>query len=167
MDKLKGYVVWAFVLITALAVQALVFGMRLNRKDLQVQALYKNQVVSNRVNQSLLKQVTRLRVKIDELERRVQRLDMKASWYGPGFHGRTTASGTRYDQAGLTCAHRTFPFGTVLVVEYRGKRVTCVVTDRGPFIEGRDIDLSKGVADAVGLTRRGVDKVTVYKVEVT
>lgn len=167
MDKkLKGYIAWAFVLILALGAQALVFGIRLNKKDAQIRALARNELVLAGANRALGKQVQDLRAQVSKLEKRVQRLDMTASWYGPGFHGRITASGMRYDQAAMTCAHKSLPFGTVLVVEYRGKRVTCVVTDRGPYVQGRDIDLSKGVADTVGLVRKGVDKVTVYKVDV-
>lgn len=163
---MKGFFAWAFVLITALAVQNLVFGLKLNKKDEQIRVLAQAQAATMQTNVALVKQVVSLTSQLRSLEKRVQRLDMLASWYGPGFHGRLTASGMVYDQTALTCAHKSLPFGTVLVVEYRGKRVTCVVTDRGPYVKGRDIDLSRGVADAVGLTRRGVDRVTVYKVEV-
>lgn len=167
MDKkTKGYIAWGFVLITALGAQALVFGIRLNKKDRQVQALYQSQLTTIKVNMVLVQQIQVLTAKVGALEKKVQRLDMRASWYGPGFHGRLTASGTVYDQTALTCAHRTLPFGTVLVVEYKGKRVPCVVTDRGPYVRGRDLDLSLGVAEALGMVNRGVDQVTVYKLEV-
>jgi rare lipoprotein A len=75
-----------------------------------------------------------------------------ASWYGPGFHGRRTASGEVFDQEGLTAAHRTFPFGTRLkVTNPKTTRSVCVVVnDRGPFVAGREIDLSKGAAFAIG-----------------
>ena len=85
---------------------------------------------------------------------------MLASWYGPGFHGRTTANGERYDMYGLTAAHKTLPFGTKLRVCYN----SCVdvrVNDRGPFIGARELDLSKGAADAIGLTGPGVANVEV------
>ena len=64
-----------------------------------------------------------------------------ASWYGIPFHGRTTANGETYDMNGLTCAHRTLPFGTRLLVTNlgNGKSVTVRVTDRGPYISGRII----------------------------
>lgn len=83
----------------------------------------------------------------------------KASWYGPGFHGKLTASGTRYNQHGLTAAHKTLPFGTRLKVSYRGRAVTVTVTDRGPFIRGRSLDLSRGAAAQLGMIDAGVGDV--------
>lgn len=107
----------------------------------------------------------------DALKRRVERaeekitvLQMVASWYGPGFHGKTAADGSTYDQYAFTCAHKTLPFGTVLVVEgANGRRVPVVVTDRGPFVKGRDIDLSYATAERVGLLRKGVGDVKIYQ----
>ena len=85
---------------------------------------------------------------------------MLASWYGPGFHGRTTANGERYDMYGLTAAHKTLPFGTKLRVCYN----SCVdvrINDRGPFIGTRELDLSQGAAAAIGLIGPGVANVEV------
>jgi rare lipoprotein A len=80
------------------------------------------------------------------------------SWYGPGFHGRTTASGTVYDQWAFTAAHKTLPFGTrVRVTNPRtGESITVTITDRGPFIGAREFDLSRGAAEAVSLIHPGV-----------
>lgn len=78
-----------------------------------------------------------------------------ASWYGPGFHGRKTASGERFDQNAMTCAHKTLPFGTRVAVTYKGRTVVCRVNDRGPYVRGRSIDLSKGVARALGMSGTG------------
>ena len=75
-----------------------------------------------------------------------------SSWYGNEFHGRPTASGERYDQYAFTCAHRTLPFGTWLRVTFRGRNVVVRVNDRGPFVKGRILDLSRGSAEAIGLT---------------
>jgi len=106
-----------------------------------------------------------LEKRVSEAEAKIEVLQMVASWYGPGFHGRITADGSTYDQYAFTCAHRTLPFGTVLVVEgTSGRRVPVVVTDRGPFIAGRDIDLSYATAERVGLIEDGVGEVTVYRV---
>jgi peptidoglycan lytic transglycosylase len=76
-----------------------------------------------------------------------------ATWYGPGFHGKRTASGEVFDQDAMTCAHKTFPFGTRLRVTNpeNGKSVVVVVNDRGPFVAGRDLDLSRGAARAIGI----------------
>jgi len=77
-----------------------------------------------------------------------------ASWYGPGFHGRRTASGERFDANAFTAAHRTLPFGArVKVTNTRnGRSVMVRINDRGPYAHGRVIDLSKASARAIGLT---------------
>ena len=89
-------------------------------------------------------------------------LSVITSWYGPGFNGNLTASGARYDQNGLTAAHKTLPFGTRLKVCFKRCAVV-TVNDRGPYIHGRGLDLSKGAADAIGLTASGVGRVTVTR----
>lgn len=89
-------------------------------------------------------------------------LSVLTSWYGPGFHGNLTASGTRYNQHGLTAAHKTLPFGTRLRVCLKRCAVV-TVNDRGPYIYGRELDLSKGAADAIGLTASGVGLVNVTR----
>ena len=92
----------------------------------------------------------------------VTTIAMLASWYGPYFHGRLTANGERYNQYGLTAAHKTLPFGTRLEVCYRDC-VVVRVNDRGPYIGSRELDLSKGAADAIGLTSDGVGQVKVTR----
>jgi len=86
-----------------------------------------------------------------------------ASWYGPGFHGRGTASGEAFDQNALTAAHRTLPFGTIVLVtsQESGRQVLVRINDRGPWTKGRIIDLSKAAAQEIGLTAYGVARVTV------
>lgn len=85
-----------------------------------------------------------------------------ASWYGTES-GNRTANGERFNGTSITAAHRTLPFGTKLRVTYRGKSVTVRVNDRGPFIEGRSLDLSKAAAARIGLTAAGVAKVCMEK----
>jgi len=105
-----------------------------------------------------------LKRRVEKAEEKITVLQMVASWYGPGFHGKTAADGSTYNQYAFTCAHKTLPFGTVLVVEgANGHRVPVVVTDRGPFIKGRDIDLSYATAEVVGLLRKGVGEVKIYQ----
>ena len=87
---------------------------------------------------------------------------MVASWYGPGFHGNLTANGTRYDQNASTAAHKTLPFGTRLKVCYDTCE-TVTVTDRGPFIPGRNLDLSYGTALRIGMASAGVADVEVTR----
>jgi rare lipoprotein A len=86
-----------------------------------------------------------------------------ASWYGPGLHGRRTASGERFDQHALTAAHRTLPFGTVVRVRslVNGRSVEVRINDRGPYMKRRVIDLSRAAAQALGLIEsgRGVKRV--------
>ncbi len=73
-----------------------------------------------------------------------------SSWYGPGFNGRGTASGQVFNEDDLTCASRTLPFGTVLALTRGDRHVIVYVNDRGPYIAGRDLDLSKAAAQALG-----------------
>jgi rare lipoprotein A len=82
-----------------------------------------------------------------------------ASYYG-NESGSRTASGQRFNQSAMTCAHRSLPFGTKLKVTHGGRSVVVTVNDRGPFIRGRVLDLSTGAARAVGLTGAGVGRVT-------
>jgi rare lipoprotein A len=81
-----------------------------------------------------------------------------ASWYGPGFHGKKTASGERFNQHAMTAAHRTLPFGTkVRVVNERtGRSVVVRINDRGPFHGGRIIDLAQAPAKALGIAGTAV-----------
>jgi rare lipoprotein A len=78
---------------------------------------------------------------------------VKASWYK---YGTVTASGERFNPNGLTAAHKKLPFGTILLLTYEGKSVIVRINDRGPFIKGREIDLSKGAAKALGCIEKGV-----------
>ena len=82
-----------------------------------------------------------------------------ASFYG-NESGSQTASGQRFNENAMTCAHRSLPFGTKLRVTHGGQSVVVTVNDRGPFIKGRVLDLSTGAARAVGLTGAGVGRVT-------
>lgn len=81
-----------------------------------------------------------------------------ASWYGPKFHGRRTASGTKFNMYDYIAAHRTLPFGTILLVKNlkNGKTVKVKVLDRGPFVRGRHLDLSYGAAKKLGMFKDGV-----------
>jgi len=74
------------------------------------------------------------------------------SWYGNEFHGRMAASGQIYNQNDFTTASRTLPFGTRLALTRGDRRIVVVVTDRGPFIAGRDLDLSRAAAEALGFS---------------
>lgn len=86
-----------------------------------------------------------------------------ASWYGPGFHGRTTASGERFDQNELTAAHRELPFGSEVKVTNleNGRSIVVAINDRGPYVPGRVIDLSKAAARRLGMVEEGIVKVRV------
>ncbi|MFO7445236.1 MAG: septal ring lytic transglycosylase RlpA family protein [Ignavibacteriaceae bacterium] len=92
--------------------------------------------------------------------------EMVASWYGPRFHGRKTANGERYDQMALTAAHKQLRFGTLLRVTNpsNNKSIIVRINDRGPYIKGRNLDLSKASAMALGMMDRGVAKVKVEQV---
>jgi rare lipoprotein A len=86
-----------------------------------------------------------------------------ASWYGEPYHGRKTASGEVYDMNAWTAAHRTLPFGTWVEVMNvaNSKRVRVRITDRGPFVEGRIIDLSRAAAKEIDLIGPGTGRVRI------
>ncbi len=86
-----------------------------------------------------------------------------ASWYGPGFHGKRSASGERYNQNAMTAAHRSLPFGTHVQVTNlnNGRSVVVRINDRGPYIRGRVIDLSAAAARMLGLIHSGTAPVRI------
>lgn len=102
-----------------------------------------------------------------EVPRELQR--GQASWYGPGFQGRRTASGERYDMHALTAAHRTLPFGTLVRVRslVNGREVDVRINDRGPFSRGRVIDLSRAAAETLDMLGFGVKDVLLLVPEST
>jgi len=87
----------------------------------------------------------------------------KASWYGKEFHGKKTASGEIFDMYKLTAAHRTLPLGSRVRVKNleNGKTVVVRVNDRGPFKEGRIIDLSYQAAKKIGMLKKGMVEVRI------
>lgn len=93
---------------------------------------------------------------------------MKASWYGKEFHGKTTANGEIFDQSALTAAHKSLPFGTILQITNpkNHKTIFVRINDRGPFVFGRDLDLSKASAKALGILHNGVVRVKVQEVKI-
>jgi rare lipoprotein A len=93
----------------------------------------------------------------------VFREEGEASYYGPGFHGKPTASGEAFDQEAMTAAHRKLPLGAEVTVTdpATGRQVEVEVNDRGPYADGRDLDLSQGAARKLGITREGVAEVTI------
>jgi rare lipoprotein A len=97
---------------------------------------------------------------------RVYREEGIASWYGPGFHAASTANGETYDQDGITAAHRTLPMPSWVEVENldNGRRLTVRINDRGPFVGGRIIDLSRKSAQLLGVDRAGTARVRLRRV---
>jgi rare lipoprotein A len=94
-------------------------------------------------------------------------LEGVASFYAEDFHGKLTSNGETYDMNGLTAAHRTFPFGTKVRVTNleNGKSVVVRINDRGPFKEGRIIDLSRGAAERIDLIPTGTARVKLEVLE--
>ncbi len=92
-----------------------------------------------------------------------------ASWYGDKFHGRLTANGETYDMYGRTAAHKTLPLGTkVKVINLEnGSEVTARINDRGPFVEGRIIDLTRTLADELGFINQGITRVRIETLDGT
>ena len=91
-----------------------------------------------------------------------------ASYYGNKFHGKKTSDGSRYNRDSMTCAHKTYPFGTLLRVRNpKNDRIVIVkVTDRGPHSRNRLIDLSYAAAKELDIVRAGIAKVEVYKIDI-
>ena len=89
-----------------------------------------------------------------------------ATWYGPGFHGKRTASGEVFNQNALTAAHKKFKFGTKLKITNikNGKSVIVKINDRGPFGKGKDLDLSKAAFSKIANLNQGVIKVKISKI---
>jgi len=89
-----------------------------------------------------------------------------ASWYGPGFHGKKTANGETYDMHARTAAHKLLPLGTLVQVTDldTGRSVTARINDRGPFVDGRVIDLSRALAEDLDMLDRGTARVRVVAV---
>lgn len=88
---------------------------------------------------------------------------MRASWYG-AESGNRTANGERFNGTSMTAAHKTLPFGTKLRVGYKGKSVVVRINDRGPYIKGRQLDLSRAAAARIGLIPAGVATVAVCRI---
>ena len=90
----------------------------------------------------------------------------KASYYAKSWTGRRTSNGERLHHDSMTCAHKTLPFGTLLKVTnlLNGKQVVVRVTDRGPYVRGRVVDLSWGAAKAIGMLSQGIAPVSVERV---
>jgi rare lipoprotein A len=92
---------------------------------------------------------------------------VKASWYGPEFAGRRTSSGERFNPNQLTAASKTLPIGSVVRVTNveNGRSVNVRINDRGPYVRGRSLDLSRRAAQKIGITHKGVARVKVTRVE--
>lgn len=161
---------WRFPgLLAILVVMTVLLGVmtiRLKQSDESIETLQAQNAALTKTVVLMTKEVGRLTEVVKSHEKRIQKWEALTSWYGPGFHGRTTASGTKFDQNAYTCAHKTLPFGTVLVLEnpQTKRRVTCVVTDRGPYIRGRSLDVSYRVAQELGMVREGVRNIVVNQV---
>ena len=115
---------------------------------------------STGVGSSEISQAERL---LEYQEMRGEKKTCIASWYGREFHGKPTASGENFNMFALTCAHRDFLLGTRVKVTNpsNSQEVECIVNDRGPFVSGRDIDLSYAAAKKIGLIGPGVAQVDV------
>lgn len=96
----------------------------------------------------------------------INKVKMRASWYGPRFHGRQTANGEIYNQMAFTAAHKSIKFGTLLKLTNikNGMTVIVRINDRGPYINGRQLDLSKGAATSLGIVKPGVVDLIVEEV---
>lgn len=101
-----------------------------------------------------------------ELLEYVDRGKMVASWYGPRFHGRKTANGEIFDQEAFTAAHKKMKFGTLLKLTNPNNEKSIIVriNDRGPYIPGRELDLSRAAAEELGMLDKGVAKLDIEQI---
>jgi rare lipoprotein A len=106
-----------------------------------------------------------LNARVDKLNDMLKPLALQgiASWYGVPFHGRTTASGETYDMNGFTIAHKTLPLGTFVKLRnpVNGIEAVAIVNDRGPYIKGRDFDLSWALAKKLKFEKKGLQTLEV------
>lgn len=147
----------------------------------RIRVLEKDMVRHSWMDAGLCSDVERLKKEIKEVSSEVSFLkkhlevigfdfafDGIVSWYGDREHGRISASGAVFDKDAFTLAHRSLPFGTRLLIEnpFNGVRVFGVVTDRGPYIDGRVADVSEGLAKALGFHNEGLAYLKFYNVSV-
>lgn len=155
MNKLEKFStrllnVWVIVIstiISALSVQSV------SPDSLHVSRLRQDHILANSTLSNLEKRMLRMGLKKSHNVRY-----SRASWYGGYFHGRTTANMEIFDKNLLTCAHKTLPLNTyLLVTNLNNKRkVILRVNDRGPYVDGREIDLSEAAARQLGSHSKGV-----------
>jgi len=93
---------------------------------------------------------------LDEIRALWQGVNVLASWYAEPYHGRRAADGSIYNKHLRTAAHRTLPFGTLVLLEREGRIAVARITDRGPYIRGRQIDLSFQLARDLGMVEQGI-----------
>lgn len=94
-------------------------------------------------------------------------LVVRSSWYGPGFHGRLAADGSTYDERGMTAAHRHWRLGSLILVRSprTGRSVVLRITDRGPYVDGRGLDVSRAAARELGFEDRGLERLEVWFID--
>ena len=105
---------------------------------------------------------------LDEIRTLYQGMTVLASWYGAPYHGRRASNGEIYDMTRDTVAHRTLPLGTIVVLENtaNGRLAIGRVTDRGPYIDGRALDVSRAIADELGMIKDGLATVRMWAVRI-
>ena len=138
------------MLILTFSVTAIFWATKVSSADENIDSTYEYIAETTQINSA---------IEIDF----VKKGSMIASWYGPNFHGKQTANTEIFNQKAFTAAHKTLPFGTMLRITNprNGKQIVVRINDRGPYISGRDIDLSRGAAEALGMVEKGVIRVEV------
>ena len=159
--KLRGICLRSFV-------KLFIFLMMIALVGFTIVANEEDEISASEANDDLISETIELNSVNFSMVTLTEMGNMKSSWYGPGFHGKMTANGEIYDQMSLTAAHKSLKFGTLLKVTNprNGKSVVVRINDRGPYIEGRDLDLSKAAAIELGLMRRGVARMKIEKIRV-
>jgi rare lipoprotein A len=125
--------------------------------DSGVSSAHKSTSTKNKAEKSTSKKSTKKKSSSGSSSTKKNQMEGEASWYGPGFQGKKTANGERFNMYSMTAAHKTLPFNTIVEVTDldTGKKIKVRINDRGPYAKGRIIDLSKKAAEKLGVLKKG------------
>jgi len=159
IEKDLSWLGWAFAVLLALAI-GLYAGYRIMRAISDLETI-KLQGELDATQDELVD----IKAELKQNQATIVTWDTIASFYTEASSGKTQANGKRFDEKALTAAHRSLKFGTILIVENleNGKLSPIQIQDRGPYIAGRGLDVSKAVAERLGIVAAGLATVRVYE----
>lgn len=156
LDKVRRVAVWAPAIVAG-AVTGLFWWA-----DAQFKSIQREMTELRNVTIMETQRVDMLQAMVSNISRQMS--PMKTTWYGGKWHGRTTSSGAKFNKNGMTAAHRTLPFGTVLILEHEGRLAAVMITDRGPMEwTGKDLDITERAAEVLGMKSKGTATLNVRR----